>query len=496
MNLFQPGRPGALLSPSRTLHALPLVLLALLVTVVSFLMFRFLGVKMFAIVLAVMVFLPFLAVTSYKDMSIPMALWLLAMSGLKSLSMITMPGLPDLSPDRVLIIWVMALFLIHMLARNIRIKKPYAADVILLAHAVYILVLVLLITPGAFHSWMLSSLSPFVAYMYGKYLVRSEKEIRNLLVFILMLTVYYYITSIAEHFHWTALVWPKAILDPNQGQLFHVGRSRGPIMHPPLFGQILSMFLLVQFYFLARRGRLLWKMALIVSVLLSMLGLFFTYTRAPWVATGGALLVLALLRPGYRKIMLGLVILTAVGGLTGAFRLANSRFLQERLHSESTFENRLSFLATSLKIVRDHPFFGVGFFKSKDYLGTYNQGTYIPLFGYVKKRLGQNMVPHDIYLGRTADEGLTSTSLLLAFTILIFKSFRRQWRLNPQGKWFNRNLLALFAGIMVSYLIGGMGIDYRYFDLINVIFFLLAGIIYGFRWQPQNAALSTGGTGR
>ena len=37
---------------------------------------------------------------------------------------------------------------------------------------------------------------------------------------------------------------------------------------------------------------------------------------------------------------------------------------------------------------------------------------------------------------------------------------------------------------MVTYLIGGMMIDYRYFDLINVIFFLFAGIIVGYDPEP------------
>ncbi|MBK7703339.1 MAG: hypothetical protein IPI34_10815, partial [bacterium] len=73
----------------------------------------------------------------------------------------------------------------------------------------------------------------------------------------------------------------------------------------------------------------------------------------------------------------------------------------------------------------------------------------------------------DIYLGRTADEGLISTGLLLAFCIVIAKAFRKLWKANPGKRWFNRDYIALIAGIFVSYLVGGMGIDYRYFDLVN-----------------------------
>jgi O-antigen ligase len=91
------------------------------------------------------------------------------------------------------------------------------------------------------------------------------------------------------------------------------------------------------------------------------------------------------------------------------------------------------------------------------------------------------MVPHDIYLGRTADEGLISSLILAAFAFFIFRAFLVKWRADPQYPWFNRDFLGLVAGIMTCYFVGGMSIDYRYFDLINVIFFFLAGLVYGYR---------------
>jgi O-antigen ligase len=87
-------------------------------------------------------------------------------------------------------------------------------------------------------------------------------------------------------------------------------------------------------------------------------------------------------------------------------------------------------------------------------------------------------VPHDIYISRIAEEGLFSGAVLLAFSAVIVRAFRRRWRANPQDSWFNRDVLALFAAMLVSYLVGGMAIDYRYFDYINAVAFLLAGIIY------------------
>ena len=84
-------------------------------------------------------------------------------------------------------------------------------------------------------------------------------------------------------------------------------------MHPPLFGQLMSMFLLVHFFLITRRIALGWRMALGASMGLSFLGIFYAYTRGPWVATVLAVVVLAVLRPRFRMVVAVLVILALLG---------------------------------------------------------------------------------------------------------------------------------------------------------------------------------------
>jgi len=199
--------------------------------------------------------------------------------------------------------------------------------------------------------------------------------------------------------------------------------------------------------------------------------------------------VLGVLRPSYRKIIIIFAIIGFLGGILGLMQLANSDFFQERMNSQNTVENRLGFLANAFRMIKDHPFFGIGFFQYMDTVGDYNQTSYIPFYGMVKRSLSHNVPIHDIYLGRTAEEGFFGIGLIFAFYIVIFKSWISLWQKNYQDEWLNNDLLALFAGMMASYLIGGMVIDYRYFDFINVIFYFQAGIIYGFdvrlRKNPQ-----------
>ncbi len=448
-------------------------------TVGGYFLTMVLGMKITVVALVGAVFVGLLVLLSMRDLSLALVIWLISMGSFRSIGMVAMPGLPDFSIDRIMLVWIVLVLLARVLFGQLEFHKPYGADLLVIGHVVYIWAQMQTHSDFShFHQWVLSSLSPAAAFFYGKYVVRDERYIRNILLFLFATTVYYYVTAIAEHFSINALVWPKNILDPNVG-FWAKGRSRGPVLHPPLFGQILSMMLLVHFYFLLKIRRWPLKIAMGISLLLALLGVFFAYTRGPWVALGVAIVVLAVARPGYRRIVGAIGVIVVIAGIFGLLKLANSDFLQERLGSENTVENRLGFMANAWRMVRDHPIFGIGYFRFLREVSLYNQSTYIPFYGLVRKGLGAHVAIHDIFLGPTAEVGIVGTTFMFWFYYLILRSFRSLWRRAPQGRWFNRDLLALFFGITVCYFVGGMAIDYRYFDFINVLFYLIAGIVYG-----------------
>jgi O-antigen ligase len=399
------------------------------------------------------------------------------MSGFRLLGLVSMPVLPDFTFDRFFLFYIGIILALRLVMHPESVHGPYHGDALVAVHTAYILLNVLILAPEHYHAWVLSSLSPWFAFLLGKYAFVDDKAIRNILLFFVGVSIYFYITSIAEHFGWTWLIWPKAILDPTAG-MWQAGRSRGPVIHSPLFGQIQAMFLLVHLYYLSRPLRPLLRVLLSVSLVGCFLGMYFAYTRAPFVALAASIVTMAILLPRFRRTLAVLVLLAGLTQAVFSFKPEQDEFLQERLQTSGTFENRLMMVANSLRIVQDYPVFGVGLFKAKDHLWEYNRGTNIPFYGYVRGYFGGKMVPHDIYISRIAEEGLFSGLLLLAFSVVIVRAFRRRWRANPQDSWFNRDVLALFAAMLVSYLVGGMAIDYRYFDYINAVAFLLAGIIY------------------
>lgn len=453
--------------------------LAVLIALLSYSVVGRIGARGLSLVLGGVLGLCLLTYVSQRNLSIAVSLWLLSMSGFRLLGLVSMPLLPDFTFDRLFLVFIGFILALRMISHPDQLQGPYHGDALVAVHTVYVLMNILILAPEHFHAWVLSSLSPFFAFLLGKYAFVDDKAIRNILLFFVGVSIYFYITSIAEHFGWTWLVWPKAILDPNGAGLWQPGRSRGPILHPPLFGQMQAMFLLVHLYFLSRPLKVVLYVLLSVSLVGCFLGLYFAYTRAPFIALAAGMATLALLLPRFRRTLAVLLLVAGLAQAVFSLKPEQDEFLQERLHTTGTFDNRLMMIANSLRIVQDYPLFGIGLFKAKEHLWEYNRGTNIPFYGYVRGFYGVKMVPHDIYISRIAEEGLFSGAVLLAFTVVIVRAFRRRWRANPRDSWFNRDVLALFAAIIVSYFVGGMAIDYRYFDLVNAFVFLLAGIIYG-----------------
>jgi hypothetical protein len=253
-----------------------------------------------------------LGLVTFKNISFALSVWLLSMGGFRTLGMVNMPGLPDMSIDRILLVWMILFFLFRVVVGSQKIEKPFLADIILLLTTIYIVVQIQFKNSPHFHFWVLSYLSPFFGYVYGKYTVKKDFEIRNILFFFLILTIYFYITAFAEHFGWNALVIPKSILDPHKG-FWIPGRARGPLLHPPLFGQVLAMSLLVHFFLILKLKNKISVALLSLSLGSSFLALLFTYTRGPWVAGIAGILSLGFLGKEYRKVIIGIAIIGLLG---------------------------------------------------------------------------------------------------------------------------------------------------------------------------------------
>lgn len=406
-------------------------------------------------------------------------LWLVFLSGFHTVGMIRMPGLPDISIVRLLQIQVMIIILLGWLFGKNPFKAPVLPDVLLILHTFYILYNAMLIADGThFNLWTVSSLSPMLAYFFGKQFFEQQKHVALLIYSFVGITTYFWFVAIAEQLRITPLIWPKSIVADMQYRW--IGRSRGPFLQPAVFGQILGMYLLVHLYLLTRKIKSSQKVLMWANLGLGAVGLIFTYTRGGWLATIAGLGVMAALRPSYRRVLVVLTILALFGGAIGMMRSQQGGLLSERVANTGTIENRAGVLYATAKAIQQNPFFGLGYFMFKEEAQKYSQGVDVPGIGYVKKKMGDHGSIHDMYVGRAAEEGLIGMGLWFAFFAVVARIYIRRWRENPQGRWFNRDLLTLFVAMTFAYMVGGLAINYRFFGLVNVLPYLLAGIVVGF----------------
>jgi O-antigen ligase len=407
-------------------------------------------------------------------------IWFLSMSGLRTLGMIRMPGLPDFSFPRLFMILVAAVGAIAVVSGRRVFKPPFGPEILLVVHAGYILWNMYAFgLDTRFNTWIGSSLAPIVGFMFAKNFVTEERHLRATLVTFVLVSVYFWVTCVGERFNIPAIVWPKEIMDREVG-ISWFGRSRGPYLQPGITGQFLGWYMMAQVFLLTRRLSRPVKTILILNIAMCGVGLFFTYTRGPWLATVCGLLAMGALRPQYRKILAGVMVLGGLLFVTDALRPKSDEFLGERLGNTSTVENRLGFLAAATRMIGDKPLFGIGYFRYLELLPQYNHGTYIPFYGFVGRGAGKGVPIHDMYIGRAAEEGLVSVALFFWLMVLLGRQFRKRWRAAAGDSWFDRDFMALFAGVMVSYLVNGMTLDYRYFDYVNVFPLFMAGIIVGY----------------
>ncbi len=213
--------------------------------------------------------------------------------------------------------------------------------------------------------------------------------------------------------------------------------------------------------------------------------LFLSQTRSAWMGTvAGVLLVLALRRP--RAIPCLLILVLAV------FFLSPAKF-QQRLRmgwdiTDPTTLGRLELVGTSMRLIRDHPWFGVGPNSVKQEALHYRGSREYPDWLY------QHM--HNNFLQIAAERGIPGLLVWMWFMLRLardaFKLFRRT-RVSPgtdaAGDSAREALLACTAalGAWLALLVSGF-FEYNFGDSeVLMLFLFMTSAPYAFLPQPDAA---------
>ncbi len=186
---------------------------------------------------------------------------------------------------------------------------------------------------------------------------------------------------------------------------------------------------------LLRRGQSRWiKIFILSSLALMGLAFLLTLSRGGFVA-----LVLVGIFWFFQERRKGRALVFALAALTVGVFFAPERYREriltlQNFQTDVSLSHRFQEAQAALLMIRDHPFFGVGFENMPD-----NYARYVtPIVGREAR------AAHNLYLNLAADIGLIGFAVFVWIIVVSWRSLRRAARLNSSGDWLG------YAGRMIS----------------------------------------------
>ncbi len=196
---------------------------------------------------------------------------------------------------------------------------------------------------------------------------------------------------------------------------------------------------------------------LLMIVLISSVALFFTFTRAAWIAVVvEASMLITIFLKKYRKFLLLLI----VAMFLAIIGLSYKSIISNQLVVHGSEKPRIEALELSIELIRKNPVTGIG----------YGKGTFSKYYPDVYAKHA-----HNIFLNTAIELGITGLIIFMAILAIIIRHFTSAIR---KESLFEKKLL--IAGIFAS-LVGFISLnlfDYMYHGWPGQMFWILIG--FGF----------------
>jgi len=361
------------------------------------------------------------------DLSSGLVLWLLFFPFYRGWSFLQLPGMPNLSPDRLVWLVLGGIVLVDALVSR---DERYRFGAVEWAMVIFLLVtLASMVRSGAVHNrdavgdYLNRHFIPMTLYMLARYTVRSQRQVWPILVGAGAVAVYLGITAVCEHYGISALVFPRYIMDPNVG--IHFGRARGPLLQAAANGTLLGMFFPTCLFALEHvpRG---YRPLFLVALFLLPVAVFFTYTRAAYL---GFVLAVAFYFARSPRARRGLLVAAPLLVLVLAVLapVLVSQYEAARSDDALPILDRLNLYATAVNMFLHAPLFGHGFYTFPVKSASY----FVEMVKLPRFWVGHGTPSHNTFLEILADEGLLGFLPFMAvFAFLGLRVLRATW---PDG---------------------------------------------------------------
>lgn len=328
------------------------------------------------------------------------------------------------------------------------------------------------------------ALLPFVLYVVGRFLFDRESAVRWLLWIILGLAAYSSLVSVLQ-FYAPALVWPRYIIDAPEWE----GRAVGVFNQPVVNGLVIVFGFLLAVYLAAQPGEPWWRRVPAAGAAVAAIpAVYLTHTRVVWLVFGLVLVAGVLWARNFRAgfaLTLGAALLAVAvnwSNLTSADRSAGG------VASTNEVDDRLNMAATAISAIEDKPLIGWGLGRFTQ-LNTYQHKQWSSGIDWER---GYGLAAHHTELAITAELGAVGLALWLLVLALLLRQLVFAVRVLPAGGLCGRGLAIVALFTLGCWWITGQTVDLRFFEYLNALVLLLAGIVVGWAEREHSTRKETG----
>lgn len=314
---------------------------------------------------------------------------------------------------------------------------------------------------------------PLVLFVLLRRAALTTRELRALFLLVAVLGVYLAVLTLLEAADWYSLIIPPWLGDPTFNPGMGAARVGGLAMQPEWNSLEISLAFCVLLLSLdTNGGRARIRVGRFIGSGVCLLAVYFSYTRAAWLALLVAGVPLFWQRSAQRGVTLRRRVLFVSGVLVFASiaLFFPSQILESRLSDTGNVYFRFSLWGAGWGMLVDNPLFGVGFGQFRMHLSAFMQDFYwVPSINTPEG----GTVAHNTFLSVAAELGLVGLAL---YVIVLGGTFRTAFE--AAGALWNKTGQAWIAGFAIIYLVNVQFITAH--ELIpNVLYFGFLGALAG-----------------
>lgn len=288
-------------------------------------------------------------------------------------------------------------------------------------------------------------LSPLFFYFVAKNVIREKKHIYWLMIVIIVTGSSWALMGIYEQI--TQKMWISNMVGVDI-QMYAGIRSVGPAGNYYVYGNMLILTILLCLHLLGWMQKIYSKLLVVVTCLITLVGLYYGYSRAPYIAFGLSLIIMLVLAKHTKRYYAVGVVMLLLGSLVIVPFVASNSVLRDRFTSR--VDARLATDVTSMRMFAANYLFGVGTDKYRTSVPDYverGHTVYVNKLSGIKNDYSH---AHSEYFLKLCELGIVGFVLYFGtYALFLFRIIKLRARLS-KGDVVGHD----FLGVVFAFMVG------------------------------------------